>query len=132
MEWKWSNGETYDKSKREIKKQNKEYSVEEKYNQYQYQETYDNEKETAAYLTSLNHDENTWDILNQTQYLDNGFRVSNKREETDKKIAERQMMAQVSMNPYMTHNNYVNDVITQNSFMKPQPTTWDREKMGQE
>ena len=68
MEWKWTKGETYEKSKRQI--QNKVEIETEKFNK---------ELETLAYSSSLNYDENTWDILNQS-IANNDFKMSNKRE----------------------------------------------------
>ena len=80
MEWKWTKGEPYERSQR-IKKD---------VNQIERQterQTEDNiqlqQIETSAYTSALNHDENTWDILNQE------FSKVNKREDLDNKIAVR-------------------------------------------
>ena len=79
-----------------------------------------------AFNVALNHDEYTWDMLNQnqpnTEMNLQGFRQVNKREDTDKKLSERQMFANVSMNPFLTNNDYVNDISNQNDFLKPQTT----------
>ena len=80
--------------------------------------------EQNAYLSSLNHDENTWDMMNPTCLENN----SNKREYTDQKLAERQIFGQINMNPFMTNNNYVEDISTRDQFLKPVATNWDREK----
>ena len=55
MEWKWTKGEPYERSRRIFKQE--EDKDTEKFNK---------EIEKSAYSASLNHDENTWDILNQS------------------------------------------------------------------
>ena len=52
----------------------------------------------------------------------------NKREDTYNKISEREMMGQMGRNPFMSENNYLHDVITQDDFLKPISTTGEREK----
>ena len=104
IEWKWSKGLNYDRSKRI----NKE-SMDDNFNKI---------VEDTAYTTSLNHDENTWEILNNNLF-DKDFVQYNKREDTDKKLSERQMMCQVNMNPYLTNNSYVQDLSVHYQFMKP-------------
>jgi hypothetical protein len=111
VEWKWSKGLNYDRSKRI----NKE-SMDDNFNKI---------IEDTAYKTSLNHDENTWEILNNNLF-DKDFVQYNKREDTDKKLSERQMMCQVNMNPYLTNNSYVNDLSLHDQFMKPVSTNHDR------
>ena len=60
--------------------------------------------------------------------MDQGFRQVNKREDTDKKLAERQMFANVSMNPFLTENNYANDIAVQNDFLQPQVSGYSLKK----
>ena len=104
IEWKWSKGLNYDRSKRINSK-----SMDDNFNKI---------VEDTAYTTSLNHDENTWEILNSNLF-DKDFVQYNKREDTDKKLSERQMMSQVNMNPYLTNNTYVQDLCVHDQFMKP-------------
>ena len=112
--WKWSKGEPYKKSKRLIKNE----SLEEKDNF----NTIENEK--SAYTSSLNHDENTWDILNQSIYNN----LSNKREDLDSKIADRELVQQIGVNPFLNQTNYIDDVATRDMFLKPVNTTNEKEK----
>jgi hypothetical protein len=126
IEWKWTKGAPYAKSKRPVKNTNNQIQ---NYNNSQpiseidlgNQEVYnDIEKNTknaenSAYSISLNHDENTWNILNQGLYS-NDFRQSSKREDLDCKIADRELVQQCGYNPFM-ENNYADD-ITQ--FLQPQ------------
>jgi hypothetical protein len=117
MEWKWSNGIPYKKSKRI----NKNDIIEEDQD-----EIFSKNIEDSAYTTSLNHDENTWDILNQSIY--NGFTQSSKREELDDKIANRQLVQQKGFNPFLNESNYVQDISNSDMYLKPINTTQEREK----
>ena len=110
MEWKWTKGEPYQRTKRIP---NNSIALEPGYN------TNEVEKSTQelAYSCSLNHDENTWELLNQSV---NGFKYVDKRGDTDKRMAERDMISQVSMNPFLTNNNYVDDIVSSNNFLTPQ------------
>jgi hypothetical protein len=110
MEWKWTKGEPYERSRRlkyVIELENKQFSK---------------EVETAAYSSSLNHDENTWDILNQS-LSGVGFKVSNKREEMDNKMADRELVQQIGFNPFLGESSYVNDIANRDNFLKPINTT---------
>uniref|UniRef100_A0A6C0JEG7 Uncharacterized protein n=1 Tax=viral metagenome TaxID=1070528 RepID=A0A6C0JEG7_9ZZZZ len=109
VEWKWSKGLFYDRSKRIIKE-----SMDDNFNKI---------VEETAYTSSLNHDENTWEIMNKNLF-DKDFVQHNKREDTDKKLSERQMMCQVNMNPYLTNNSYVQDLSVHDQFMKPMSTNY--------
>ncbi len=109
IEWKWSKGLNYDRSKRIIKE-----SMDDNFNKI---------VEETAYTSSLNHDENTWEIMNNNLF-DKGFVQNSKREDTDKKLSERQMMCQVNMNPYLTNNSYVQDLSVHDHYMKPVSTNY--------
>ena len=132
MEWKWTHGGPYVRSKRQYNSNN---TSNDDINQDINDAKFNKEIEKSAYTTALNHDENTWDILNNIQSQNSAlldFRQVNKREDTDKKMAERDLMCQVSMNPYLTTNNYLDDISNRDSFLKPQATNWDREKKKEE
>ena len=116
MEWKWTKGEPYERSRRIFKEQTEKDS-----------ENFNKEIEQSAYSSALNHDENTWDILNQT-LSGNGFKVSNKREEIDTKMADRDMIQQIGNNPFLSETNYVNDISIRDQFLKPINTAGDRVK----
>jgi chitinase len=127
IEWKWTKGEPYERSRRPLNKEAQEtYIVEEQ------DEKFSKQIEQSAYTTSLNHDENTWDIMNQSIY-NQGFRQSNKREALDDKIASREMVQQIGFNPFLTNQtNYVDDIAIRDQFLKPVNTTEDRAKMSNE
>jgi len=112
MQWKWTSGEVYARSKRPPPKNSLVPKSEDYTNNYGVDANFSQEIEQAAYTTALNHDESTWDILNQTSV----FRNTNKREDMDFKIADREMMQQRGANPFNPGSNYANDVV---NFMNP-------------
>jgi hypothetical protein len=85
-------------------------------------EKYSKEMESSAYTSSLNHDENTWEILNQT-LSGTGFKVSNKREELGDKMANREMIQQIGFNPFLGQTNYADDISIRDQYLKPINTT---------
>lgn len=103
VQWKWTSGEVYPRSRR---RPNNTPTYD---NNYGVDVNFSEEQEKAAYTTALNHNEDTWDILNQTanQVV---FRNSNKREDMDFKIADRDMMQQRGFNPFNPGSNYANDL----------------------
>ena len=118
MNWKWTKGEPYERSRRLKHVQeleNKQFSK---------------DMETSAYTSSLNHDENTWEILNQNA-ANSGFKVSNKREELDSKIAGRDMVQQIGFNPFLGQTNYAEDITIRDQFLKPINTTQGSTKASQ-
>ena len=143
IEWKWTKGAPYAKSQRPVKNENNNNIsniVTNNNNNNNYSEidlNYENqntvsekEVEHSAYSISLNHDENTWDILNQGLY-NNDFRQSSKREDLDSKISGRELVQQCGYNPFMENSNYANDISVSNQFLQPQNTTLGREKNEQ-
>jgi hypothetical protein len=146
MEWKWTKGAPYAKSQRPVKNatnnnnNNNISNIDTNNNNNNYAEidsNYENqntvsekEVEHSAYSISLNHDENTWDILNQGLY-NNDFRQSSKREDLDSKISGRELVQQCGYNPFMENSNYANDISVSNQFLQPQNTTFGREKTEQ-
>ena len=121
MEWKWTKGEPYERSRRIFKNENYENggNGENREND----EKFSKDIETSAYSSALNHDENTWDMLNQDHMKD-----INKREDLDFKIADRGPVQQIGNNPFLGQNNYVEDIATRDKFLKPVNTTQGRTK----
>jgi len=115
LNWKWTDGKPYERSRRmkhQIEMEN---------------ESFKKEMESSAYTSSLNHDENTWEILNQS-LSGSGFKVSNKREELGNKLANRELIQQIGYNPFLGETNYVNDISIRDQFLKPMNTTHDETK----
>ena len=117
MEWKWVKGESYQKSKRPIITKKDESST----NQIDLDQL-NKDHQLGAYTSSLNYDENTWDILNQS-VSQNGFQNSNSREELDTKISNRALVQQVGTNPFFDEKDYADNVSIRDQFMKPINTT---------
>jgi len=122
MEWKWTKGEPYERSRR---KPNNNHHVnnDDVDNNVDTSKT-NKEVEFSAYSSSLNYDENTWDILNQ-EVANGGFKSSNKREDLDVKIADRHLVQQRGFNPFLSENEYADDVSIRDQYLKPQNTTQD-------
>lgn len=113
--WKWTDGLPYERSRRmkhQIEIENEQFKK---------------DMETSAYTSSLHHDENTWDILNQS-LSGSGFKVSNKREELGNKLATRDPIQQIGYNPFLNDTNYLNDVSIRDQYLKPINTTQDDTK----
>ena len=106
--YKWSFGETYEQSKRNSNGSGSGNS---------------NNVESTAYLAALNHDEHSWETLNQHEAGggggEAGFNSYNKREEIEHKLSERDSIPRTNMNPFMPNNNFSEDI---DSFLKPQGT----------
>lgn len=113
MERKWTDNQPYERSRRLKHVQELE------------NKSFSEEMETSAYSSSLHHDENTWNLLNNN-LANEGFKVSNKREELDTKISDRQLVQQIGFNPFLNSNDYVNDISIRDQYLKPLNTTTDR------
>jgi hypothetical protein len=46
--------------------------------------------------------------------------ASSKREDANSKLSDRQMLGQVSHNPFLTSTDYMNDLEVQENYLKPQ------------
>ena len=49
----------------------------------------------------------------------------NKREETNNKMLEREMVAQTNSNPFLLGNDYLEDLSVQDQFLTPQNSNFD-------
>jgi hypothetical protein len=108
--WKWSKGEPYYKSIREKPEKNetKQSSIE-----------YDSPQN--AINQSLAEDSFF------SQDLTNSMFSRNQREDIDNKMADREMISQRGVNPFL-QTSYVNDIVTRDMFLKPINTTQGRTK----
>ena len=113
IEWKWTHGDKYEKSARiNIHTQNTA-------NNDSHQQT-----SQLAFQQSLLSENDVWS-LDEQQIFVNQDKI-NKREDTYNKMAEREMICQIGMNPFM-NSNYLEDVIVQENFLKPISTTTEKE-----
>lgn len=115
--WKWSLGEAYYKSARP-----QNHKTNSTNNNFEY----DSSKQAIA--MSLNDNEGIVsyddDLINitNTMFSRNQNMSSNRREDLDNKMSDRDLIAQRGINPFSS-NSYVNDVVTRDIFLKPINTT---------
>jgi len=102
--YKWTSGDPCDRTPRQIKEKNNS--------------DISQSIETMAYSTALNHDENSWEVLNPAVI---NYKI-NKREDIENKLSERSLITQTNMNPFMSNNNFSQDI---DLFLKPQSTNLD-------
>jgi hypothetical protein len=126
-EWKWSNGDVYEKSQRII--QAKHSDKEEIIKTQDYYNNIIVDNRIGAVQQSLE----VFDSVSSSSSMENDeppaflYNDFNKRESSYNKIADRDMFMQVGGNPFLQNNNYVNDILTQDRFLKPISTTMDKE-----
>ena len=124
--WKWSTGEPYYKSARPektSKEPNTNSNIDPNYE-------YDSQKsainQSLADDTFFNQDTDLIDITN-SMFSRNQNSSGTRRETLDTKMADRQMIAQRGVNPFL-QSSYVNDIVTRDMFLKPINTTQGRAK----
>lgn len=131
MEWKWSCGEPCERTPR--RKQN--YETQSKEPEYK-METPEVNMVEGAYQQSLLSENDVWSIdgpqfFGSENFGENGFhRTPNKREDTYNKMSEREIMGQIGQNPFLPNHNYLNDIMTQDQFLKPVSTSLEKENSG--
>ncbi len=136
MEWKWSTGEYYERSRRPSK-----ISTTVQQNKEKIEQNMDVIKENSAYLNSLNVDTNGWGYNLENQYINNiidssasasiNYQSFNKREENVLRVADREMMCQIGRNPFLDNSSdYVNDVAARDLFLKPISTSLDKSEIA--
>jgi hypothetical protein len=117
--WKWSTGEVYYKSARQEK-------IQQNTNQ-----EYDSQRNAINQsLADYNQDSDLIDITNSMfsrSQNPNGTR----REDLDTKIADRELISQRGVNPFL-QSSYVNDIVTRDMFLKPINTTQGRTNVTSE
>lgn len=118
--WKWSTGEPYYKSARQ-KQENARTSQ----NSISSEPSYDTQ--VNAINQSLENDpffnqDNELINITNTTFSRNQNPNGNRREDLDTKIANRQLISQRGVNPFL-QTSYVNDVVARDMFLKPINTT---------
>ncbi len=118
--WKWSTGEAYYKSARP-----------EKNEQQQQQDVgYDSQinaiNQSLADDSFFNQDSDLINITN-SMFSRNQNSSGTRREDLDTKIADREMISQRGVNPFL-QTSYVNAVLARDMFLKPINTTFERSK----
>jgi len=120
--WKWSTGEPYYKSARPEKTE--ERNPEE--SNYEYDSQTNAINQSLADESFFNQDSDLINITN-SMFSRNPDSEGTRRETIDTKIADREMIAQRGVNPFL-QTSYVNDIVTRDMFLKPINTTQGRAK----
>jgi hypothetical protein len=120
IEWKWSDGEKMEKSPR-ITKQYVSQQQGQQLNQCA-----ESSQEDLAYQQSLLSENDTWS-LDGPQFI-NDVKPLNKREDNYNRMSEREMFGQINQNPFLVRNNYIEDLMVQDKFLKPVCTSMEKEK----
>jgi len=122
--WKWSTGEAYYKSARP-EKPSKEPNSNTNPN-YEYDSQKSAINQSLADDSFFNQDS---DLLNITNSMFSRNQTANetRREDIDTKMADRELLAQRGVNPFL-QTSYVNDIVTRDMYLKPVNTTHGREK----
>ena len=124
--WKWSTGEAYYKSARPEKQEKQEKQQEKQHIEYEYDSQTNAINQSLADDTFFNQDTDLIDITN-SMFSRNQNSSGTRRETLDTKMADRQMIAQRGVNPFL-QSSYVNDIVTRDMFLKPINTTQGRAK----
>lgn len=124
--WKWSTGEAYYKSARPEKQEKQEKQQEKQNIEYEYDSQTNAINQSLADDTFFNQDTDLIDITN-SMFSRNQNSSGTRRETLDTKMADRQMIAQRGVNPFL-QSSYVNDIVTRDMFLKPINTTQGRAK----
>jgi hypothetical protein len=119
--WKWTLGESYYKSARPEKHSNNNDNnnvmepIDNTYNAIN--QSLD---ENSLALSNYNFDNEMIGITNSVfSRNQTDLQNNSKREDLDTRIADREMIAQRGINPFLTTSNYVNDISASDNFLKP-------------
>lgn len=117
--WKWSTGEAYYKSARERETNTRNGN-----------ESYDTQlnaiNQSLIDDPFFSNDNELIDITN-SMFSRNQNGSGTRREDLDTKIADRELISQRGVNPFL-QTSYVNDVVARDMFLKPINTTFERPK----
>jgi hypothetical protein len=122
IEWKWTNGEKYEKSPRQPRRGQQIQTQ----TQIDYEDEDPGKMAQLALQQALLSENDVWSLEEQQVFV-NPDKPMNKREDTYNRMAEREMVGQIGMNPFM-QRNYLEDVMVQENFLKPVSTSLEREK----
>ena len=105
----WSKGEKYEQS---LKSDKEKYIVRE---------------ENVARVENVAEEYNKMKGILFDDGTESCMRVSNKREDANTKLSERCMIENISQNPFLSRNNYLNDLQVQDEFLKPKNSNFNIE-----
>jgi hypothetical protein len=124
--WKWSSGytETYYRSPRTSKTTGANH-----YTGVVQEQHYDSRVNAINQSLGDSFESQDSDLINitNTMFSRNQNQSGTRREDIDCKMADREMLAQRGVNPFL-QTSYVNDIVTRDMFLKPVNTTQGRVK----
>ena len=117
IEWKWSIGVEYSKSTKSSLYDSSSVSI----------------SQGDSKITSINSfqipqqsfNSSTVSLTPNQQLFGVTFRDQSRREDTNNKLSERELIKHSSMNPYMIENNYITDLNVQDNFLKPKNSSFE-------
>jgi hypothetical protein len=115
--WKWSTGEAYYKSARTEQPKQTDQNYDSQLNAI---------NQSLADESFFNQDSDLINITNSA-FSRNQNASGTRREDLDTKIADRELITQRGVNPFL-QTTYVNDVVARDMFLKPINTTFERTK----
>ena len=121
--WKWSKGEPYYKSARPDKQ---ETNVQLNDSNLEYDSQKNAINQSLAEDLFTNPDNELLSITN-SMFSRNQNAQGTRREDLDVKMADRELVTQRGVNPFL-QTSYVNDIVTRDMFLKPINTTQGRTK----
>ena len=119
IEWKWTHGERYEKSARRVNRPVSQFASQINY------EDESKQNSQIAFQQALLSENDVWSLEEQQVFVSQD-KPMNKREDTYNRMAEREMVGQIGMNPFM-NRNYLEDVMVQENFLKPVSTSLEKE-----
>jgi hypothetical protein len=123
--WKWSKGEPYYKSARP-ERQEKETNDQLNNSNLEYDSQKNAINQSLAEDLFTNSDNELLSITN-SMFSRNQNAQGTRREDLDVKMADRELVTQRGVNPFL-QTSYVNDIVTRDMFLKPINTTQGRTK----
>lgn len=127
IEWKWTCGEKMEKTPRssqKLMKKSEYYEEDSSLYQEQQEQQPSANHERSAYEQSLLSENDIWSI-DGSVFIDKPL---NKREDNYNKMSEREMFGQINQNPFLVQNNYLDDLMNQEKFLKPMSTSSEKEQ----
>jgi hypothetical protein len=121
--WKWSKGEPYYKSARTDKNELQDKA---KLNNIDY-DTQQNALQQSLEVDSFFNQDNEMLSITNSVFSNHSTNGGTRREDLDTKMADRQLISQRGVNPFL-QTSYVNDIVTRDMFLKPINTTQGRTK----
>jgi hypothetical protein len=115
--WKWSTGEAYYKSARS-QKHNTDINTNPN---YEYDSQINAIHQSLADESFFNQDSDLINITNSV-FSRNQNMNETRREDIDTKMADRELLGQRGVNPFL-QTSYVNDIVTRDMYLKPINTT---------